>query len=974
MAASPPALEAERRAIEAPLGPVLVVAGPGAGKTRCLIERIRYLVRCQGFAPRHLCAVTFTNRAAEELAERLRDALGAEAEEVTRGTLHGLCVEVLRAHGTAVGLASGFGIADEAYQEAVLRRLGVWRKRRKALLTLFGRRRLAGYGLTASDEQIFQRYVAWLRQHHLVDFDDLVALTVQVFERRPDLADQAARRWRYLLVDEGQDLDPAQYAVVRRLAWEHRNLFVVGDDEQSIFSWRGADPGVLRRFQEEFGVAEPIVLERNRRCSRQIFETARRLVSANPRLFDKQLVAERASAHPVRAYDFPDEDAEARWVVADLLADRERQGRALGDYAVLYRTHALGNRLEQEFVAAGIPCRMAQGRSVADDEVIGYVVACLRVILDPADTAAQVALARRVLEEPLVERLSAEAAGGEFLDAVRAFARRSARADPDARRARRLLYHVANLAALARTHTALKSLVAELLAQRVGPYRNVLEERWDQLSDPAHHPAGRRLAAKLAQALAADGRIWLARSGGLEIALRGLLFGAGFSDVAYLEPGASVDPADLVIGPEDRGEGSLTLALFKALQWLHAEDLDAGFDDYVAFDLETTDLDPEVCEVVELAAVRVRHGSPAAEFHSLVRPGRPIAPRATAVHGYTDADLAGSPTLAEVWPRFLEFVGSDVLVAHNGLRFDVPVLRRLAGTLPGFERLTFYDTVPLARSLDRHGAGLGDLAVRFGVDPGRAHHALDDARTLVRVFSALSAQKLARARTASLVHLLDWVGLGLALEPRARETGEGKVLFEVASAFALGRYSDCLDQYARDRERLDRPEAPPLDQVIERLGGRERMQRLRQAPDPARRYPEAMARLEALLKASAAPSLRQSIQGLLERVALSSSEGPEVAPDRVNLLTLHATKGLEFDCVYIVGVEDGELLSARPGREVLRQDVEEARRLLYVGMTRARDRLVLTCAARRRDLPGGGRRFLDEMGLVPERMEPSMAS
>ena len=167
------------------------------------------------------------------------------------------------------------------------------------------------------------------------------------------------------------------------------------------------------------------------------------------------------------------------------------------------------------------------------------------------------------------------------------------------------------------------------------------------------------------------------------------------------------------------------------------------------------------------------------------------------------------------------------------------------------------------------------------------------------------------------------------------------------------------------RERLAPRALPAVDEVIERLGGRERMERLRAAPDPARRYPASMARLEALIASCGAPTLDESIRRLLERVALSTAEGPDVVHDRVNLLTLHSTKGLEFDCVYVVGVEDAQIPGVRPGRDVLRAEIEEARRLLYVGMTRARDRLVLTRVRERNGVPGGGNRFLDEMGLVP---------
>jgi ATP-dependent DNA helicase UvrD/PcrA len=958
-------LAAQRRAIEAPLGPVLVVAGPGAGKTYCLIKRVDYLLRVHQLPPENVCAVTFTNKAAEEITIRLRDTLAEAAEAVTRGTLHWLCAAILRDHTEAVGLRPGFGIADEAYQDAVLRRLGVWRKRRSGLLTRFGRRRLQGYELRGDEEPLFRRYIAALRERNVVDFDDLISLTAELFEHHPAIADRVAARWSYLLVDEGQDLDPTQYAVLKRLAAEHKNIFVVGDDEQSIFSWRGAEPAVLQRFQHDFGIAEPIVLDKNRRCSHQIFETARRLVAENPNLFDKRLSADRRSEHEVLAYAFADPAAEAAWLLADLQADHERSGRSWGEYALLYRTHQIGSELEQRFLAAGVPCRLAQGRAVGEDEVVGHVVACLRLMLLPDDPVAQEALAALVLPEPLLQRLRAMPASAGFVDAVREYARSAARGDPDARKAWRYVYQVENLAALRKAHTTLAGVVPELLVQRVGKYTNVLEEHYEELSDPATHAGAGRLADKLRAALGADGRIWLAAAGGAEVALRGMLLAAGQAGVGYLAPSTEVQLGDVVVGPDDAGAGGLTITLFKALQLLHARDFEGGLSHYVAFDLETGDLDVQQCDIVEIGAVRVHAGEPVAEFRTLLKGTRPISPRATAVHGYRDEDVAGAPTLAQAWPEFMAFVGRDILVAHNGQQFDVPVLRRAAQGLPGADGLTCFDTFPLARSLWRDSARLETLATRFGIDVGHAHHALDDARTLARVFPRLGEQRIRRARIATLTNLLDWVGLGLALERVPPETADAHVPFETAASYALGRYSECLEIYAAERERLPALALPPLADVIAWLGGREKMARLRAEPDPSRRYPSSMARLEMLIAASGAATLEESIRRLLERVALSMSEGPDVVRDRVNLLTLHSTKGLEFDCVYIVGVEDGQIPGLRPGRDMLRTEIEEARRLLYVGMTRARDRLVLTRVLERNGTPGGGNRFLDEMGLVP---------
>ncbi len=959
------ALPQQRLAIEAPLGPLLVVAGPGAGKTFCLIGRVQHLIAALGFHPARICAVTFTNKAAEEIAVRLKRTLGDRAEEVTRGTLHALCLGILREHAEAAGLRRGFGVADEQYQQIILGRLNVHPKRRSGLLTLFSRRRLQHYHLTAGDEQLFQGYAAYLAQRGMLDFDDLIAKTAELFRARVDVADAVAARWEYVLVDEFQDLNPVQYEILKSLAAPHGNFFAVGDDEQSIFSWTGADPQLLVRFRQDFGVEHPIVLDRNWRCSHQIFETARRLLAENPQLFDKQLTAERKSEHDVRAYTFPDEEAETMWLLEDLEADRTRSGLSWGDYAILYRQHRAGNYLESRLIRAGIPCRLARGRSIAEDEVVGYVIAALRVMRDPTDPLAVEAFARLVFSEHLLQEAQATAAreAADFLGAVRNLARARPANDPDTKKLWRFVYQVENLAALSRSHHSLPGLVEELLSQSIGPYRNALEERHDELADPAELPEAMRLAERLAHAIAAEHRIVIEPQGGLEIALRGMLAAAGVRHIPSARVGQEVAEGDLVLRAEDGGDTGLALALFKALQLLHASELDAPLGRYVIFDFETTDKDVATCGVVEIGAVRVLDGQIVDRFHSLVRPSQLISPGAVEVHGYTDEDVRGAPSFAEVWPAFRAFVGNDILVAHNGQHFDIPLLRRLAAGLDGVNSLVFYDTLPLARSLSRDSAKLEDIAARFGLDPGRTHHALDDAVTLAGVFRELERQRTIRARKAMLVNLLDYLGLGLVLDTGGRPSEERRMLFELARFYALGRFSDCLEFYAAERERTG-GESPAVEEVIARLGGKALMARLRAEPDPAQRYPAAMARLRALMDSDAELTLEESVAGLLERVALSTSEGVEVAPDRVNLLTLHSTKGLEFSRVYVVGVEDYQLPGYYAAVEGRQDEIQEARRLLYVGMTRAKDRLVLTCGAQRGGLPSGGHGFLDQMRLV----------
>jgi DNA polymerase III epsilon subunit family exonuclease len=955
----------QRKAIEAPLGPVLVVAGPGAGKTACLIWRIGHLV-ANGIVPaERICAVTFTNKAAEEIGSRLHETLGAKAEQLRRGTIHALCADILREHAEAAGLRPGFGIADEDYQRTLLRQM---RQARRAgdLLRLFGRKRLQAAALTPGDERLFAEYQQQLRRRNLVDFDDLIVLTEDLFRAHGPIADAVAARWDYLLVDEFQDVTVAQYAILRRLAAPHGNIFAVGDDEQSIFSWAGADPRVLSRFQRDYGIASPIVLDKNHRTTQQIFAVARRLLEVNPSLFEKDLTASRISPYEVRAYAFADDEEETGWIIGDIAAQREAEHIDWGECAVLYRRHDVGDRLEGRLVKAGVPCRLAKGRPLAEDPVIGYVIAALRLVRDPLDAAAAEQFAHRVLPPHLLERVQAEIGEEpEFLRSVRDVASAMAR-DPEAKKLWRLVYQVENLASLRRKHRRLDSLVDELLAERVGPYRNALEERHEELTEPGDAPGAAALAARLLEAQRRKSRIVLERMGGLEIALRGLLFGAGYRLVRYADEVVQAELDDVRLGPEEAGPDGLAYTVFKALQHAHTRELGGAMERYVTFDLETTDVDSATCDIIEIAAVRVESGHASATYHSMVRPTRRITQGARNAHGISDEEVASAPSFGEVWPAFRAFVGEDTLVAHNAQTFDVPVLRRHAQPCGGMADLKVFDTLPLARSLSGDSARLEALAERFGIEKGRSHRALDDARTLAGVYEELERRRLARARKTALVNLLPYLGLALVLDARRRDTDEVQLLFERSRIPALGRFSDALEFYDAERRRTSMV-SPSLEEVIERLGGRRLMEKLQAEPDAARRYPAALARLTALIEQEAGESLEAATDRFLERVALSASQGADVEPHRVNLLTLHSTKGLEFSRVYVVGVEDEQIPGFFDRERDQESQLEEARRLLYVGMTRAKDRLVLTRVDRRAGKPAGGSRFLEEMQLGIER-------
>lgn len=954
-------------AIEADARSLLVLAGPGAGKTYCLTERIRFLIERHGFDPARICAFTFTNKAAGEIAHRLEARLGAAAGRITSGTLHAFCAALLRTHGSAVGLGSGFGIADEEYQLGVLRRLQGHRNWHRKVLTQFSAHRFCGVALEPDDQKLFERYERFLAKRNLVDYDLLILRAADLLERTEETA-LIRGRWDVILVDEFQDLNRVQYRIVRALAHEHRHVFAVGDHEQSIYSWAGADRIVFENFVKDFGSDARLQLEDNRRCPQNVFAHARTLVENNPPIFQDRVAARanRISVFPVRAVGFATEDDEAAWVIADLCRDRDAHGHQWGDIALLYRKHEIGERLEASFINANIPCRLAQGRALGDDPAVAYVLAAVRVIARPDDSLIRdgffrVTLPRHIFDEA---RAQAEASRHGLRRQLDKMVARLPKADPNARKIWRALYDWRNLAAAGKRHESVGTLVQELLSRRVGVFRSALEERHDEITDPASLPDVVQLASRLRSVRDRREAIWLPPLGGSEIGISGMLQAVGIHTVRGAEPtAAGVELLDLGSVPSV----GLALGVFKAAQLMEMSDATNAFSDYTAVDLETTDRDTETAEIIDMAAVRVRGGRIVEQFSAFVRPRVQVSAGAAAVHQIDEADLASAPYFEDVWPAFRAFCGEDIIVAHNGYMFDFPILARMVRALGQSFDLSTYDTLPLARDLFPTSRKLGDLARQFGISTGQAHRALDDSLALAEVMLELDREKLARARKTALVNLLDNLGIALALGTGVTETDEHRLFRELARPYSLGRFSHCLERY--EEERRQDESLPDLEDLIARLGGRKLMLKIRAEKTADQRYPAAMARLRRLIAGIPESPLNEQLGLFLERAALSKWDGLEPERERVNLLTLHSTKGLEFSRVYIVGAEDGQLPGNTSSRVPATEEVEEARRLLYVGMTRTIDRLVLTRAATRGGRPTGEHQFLDDMDLALEAPE-----
>ncbi len=393
---------AQRKAVEIIEGPVLVLAGPGSGKTRVLTYRVAYLLKEVRIAPHNVLAVTFTNKAAREMRDRLGTLVGEEKlRDLTIGTFHATCARFLRRDGERVGLGSGFVIFDEDDQSALIKQIlkdlnlndKVYRP--GAVLGSISRAKnemigpeqyIAPTYWHEAVRRIYQRYQQLLRDNNAVDFDDLLNYTVQLFQEHSDVLTRYQRRYVYLHVDEFQDTNVSQYTIVRLLAGKYHNIFCVGDEDQSIYAWRGADYRNVQRFREDFPEAKVVLLEQNYRSTQTILDVAHSIIRRNSTRTDKRLWTENVRGIPIEIFEAYNEQEEAQFVV-DEIARLVKQGKYKpGQFAIFYRTNAQSRTIEEAFVRRGMLYRLVGATRFYQRREVKDLLAYLRLIHNPNDT------------------------------------------------------------------------------------------------------------------------------------------------------------------------------------------------------------------------------------------------------------------------------------------------------------------------------------------------------------------------------------------------------------------------------------------------------------------------------------------------------------------------------------------------------------------------------------------------------------
>ncbi len=443
---------AQKAAVEAIDGPVLILAGPGSGKTRVITQRVAYLIKVCGISPRHIMAVTFTNKAAKEMTERLQRLVANAVENLTMGTFHAICARILRIDGKALGIDSGFIIYDDDDQMNLIKRalqefnLDPKKLVPRAILSSISasksRMQTPEYYTSASrsyfDEvvgRVYDRYQKLLDESHALDFDDLLMRTVQLFRKHPDILKKYQERYLHVMVDEFQDTNLTQYELVKLIAGKHRNICVVGDPDQSIYSWRQADVRNILNFEKDYPDAKVVMLEQNYRSTRSILQTATHVIKANLHRKEKMLWTDNGEGDLTNIIETYTEQEEAQFVVKEIDRLVNAGDVKYGDCAVMFRTNAQSRVIEEAFVRYGLPYKLVAGTRFYERKEIKDLIAYLRLIQNPLDSVSLLRIINvpvRGIGQTSLDQLTAWAAqqGISIYAALRKLSQNSATATP----------------------------------------------------------------------------------------------------------------------------------------------------------------------------------------------------------------------------------------------------------------------------------------------------------------------------------------------------------------------------------------------------------------------------------------------------------------------------------------------------------------------------------------------------------------
>ena len=1029
--------EKQRQAAAHTDGAMLVVAGPGTGKTKVITHRIAHLIRNQQVVPQEILAVTFTNKAAQEMLERLQSK---ELLDTTQGlevhthTFHAFCVRLLREHAEEIGLGVNFAIFDQETQDAVLieclRELGLsqrdhplWKARN--IISTYKMKledpttnrdeiRL-GDGTVINNPvevdnflDLIKAYQTKLAYHKGLDFDDLIAKAVEVLEQVPEVQAKYHNDIRFILVDEYHDINAAQYALLKLLSHDSsHNVMVVADEDQSIYSWRGSDSKYIEQFKIHFKPAV-VELEEHYRCSEKILQAAGVVIAKNTRQKEGRLKTDNPTGNMIYHYTLYTPTAEADHIITLIQKlVKERRACSYGGIAVFYRTHQLAERLVYRLHKAGIPFQRIGRMNSFQEEHAQGVLSYLNLSQWqlPGDTEKAVNFPQQLIDDLTLVRLKwvAQQKGITLIELLKTIDDYRNHVGPLTRwNVRQFFQQIDDLHERIegeQIRTIIDKLF-NLLSRRRSPYRS--EDIREIKQQPEIH--GFAAATDILRGVIDRGApIHLMASYGIDSYCAAYIISStlerylNFSiHTELLSPNASMPPimdqsgVNILIGdfgvlPEHKDTtillGSATSADANVLQFneslptqshsvtalkLCQQLLDSfeklNFADMVVYDLETGagGINTNKAEIVEICSMSVIENE-LEDYHQRVKPPNRIPKSATDIHTIDNKMVANEPDIETVLPDFLRVIQNRILIGHNIITFDNPVLdRHLRQYWEEGLSNPCYDTLATAQRLyplERH--NLETLADKFDIEHDDMHQAKEDVRVNRLVFKKLIEEDLRRRKVQSLPELLPLVGIGiLAAQETGRDLRIGEGTEGGAETFlqAAARY---VQIHRRELDWLN-ADLQPINQQLDWLNTNLQPTERQSVQDfintlTHMQIEESSEELDWQMKCTRfmdgvshfeRTSGEKHLTGFLDyQKLINNADEVETETDKITLMTLHAAKGQEFPVVFIMGLEEGTF-PLQFSNETL-EDIEEERRLFYVGITRARERLYLTSVTNR---------------------------
>ncbi len=984
----------QREAVIYRAAPLLVLAGPGSGKTRILTNRIAWMIREGRVQPENILAVTFTNRAAEEMRDRLFAILGEQASHVWVYTFHATAVRILRRFGEHIGLDPNFAIIDEDEQRHAIGRIMEEAGLSRELYPVGGIINYISARKNALDDprdhdpesdpalvEVARLYQDWLIERKSLDFDDLIRYAVTLVRHNDDVRAHYSRTLKHVLVDEYQDINFSQYELLKLLAPVGSSITIVADDDQSIYGWRGSQPELIDDYIERY---QPhiVKLDLSYRCPPAILYGAQRLITHQRSKERQRFMQSNVEGDaPIFHYIFHDIQQEQRWLVTLVQKLIEERGYKPGDIGILYRTHRLADSTEQALLQGGFQVHRLRKDSFFDEPVARDVVRFLQLarLLSEDNFTAAVNFPRKQIDELTMIQLRrmTQIRDISFVELVRRCDRYSEITPLTRAHLRGFLQFVEqDLPDLDQNaETALRTLFKRLDAQR-SPWREQDRDllygfmRFTDLVNEAEalidaidegrpitvlHPAtvdgfaaAFILRKTLQDYLAIEAQTFAAPDFDLAgLAQDAALVVLGDSDV---DLPAALQQRSINIATEGNAPLPYTLTTYA---WRCAQLLLLSYETladgrFVVYDIETTGTNVRRDEMVEIAAATYENQQPVDQgFQQLICPVRGYIPRAaTKVHGIDFQDVADAPTVAQVLPDFLDYIEHETMVGHNIARFDNRFIDKATGKyLDGQGFNPFYiDTLRLARRIlpDLPRYTLEVLAQTLEVGDEVAHRAEQDIKLTAQVFFALTEHIIDEKEREALAEFLPLVGLSALIEGIDLVDENLSLMHGAARMLAVGRgRSDLAELLA------ELPTQLQSDALLKSLELEAQITPIAEEDEVWEVLQETfLGHAEAFLRYGADPSLASFLdyQALLHNADTFAHTHDE---DRITLMTLHNAKGVEFPVVIIVGVEQENLPLWRTLDDP--QQVAEERRVLYVGLTRAKEAVYLFSTRNRND-------------------------